>query len=188
MLVAMQDHPRTLELKDKPHTWTRGKNSISASESSTAPWALHPIAESLDFERIKWKLSESSEATLSKEVCTKAELEYKRFLTLKLLYQKKELVPSKLVDKFWHAHILDTAAYRSDCNQLFGFFLDHFPYFGIYGDDDQGNLQRAFAETKQLYEKHFGPYPDEMGNAARCKDHACHSPSSCACRVPAACK
>jgi hypothetical protein len=33
-----------------------------------------------------------------------------------------------VVDEMWHRHILDTAAYRADCDSLFGRFLDHFPY------------------------------------------------------------
>ena len=40
-------------------------------------------------------------------------------------------VPCKLVDELWHAHILDTRAYRDDCYRIFGFFYDHYPYFGL---------------------------------------------------------
>jgi len=149
---------------------------------------LHPLVEALNFDRLKWKLCESGEAKMSKEECSLAEREYRRYLTLKVLYPQTELVPSKPADEFWHAHILDTAAYQQDCDTVFGYFLHHFPYFGIFGDEDYQNLVSAFSHTKGLYEQHFGKYPEKVDSAARCADHACHAPSSCACRTPGACK
>ena len=150
---------------------------------------------SLNLDKLKWKLSKSTEATWTEDLIDFAEEEYKKFLFLKLIYPKVALVPNKLVDKFWHEHILDTKAYQQDCEALFGYFIHHYPYFGIYGDDDQRSLQNAFDETIALYEKHFEKYPTDVlygansNNAARCGDeHACHVPSSCACRVPGACK
>jgi hypothetical protein len=149
---------------------------------------IHSYVETLNFEQLKWKLSESDEAEMTKEECALAEQEYRRYLTLKLLYPKDSLVPNKLVDKFWHAHILDTRSYRNDCDSVFGFYLDHFPYFGIYGKDDHQNLEAAFEKTKASYERHFGQYPGQLANASRCEGHACHAPSTCACRTPGACK
>ena len=149
---------------------------------------IHPLVEAIDFTRLKWKLSESEEAKMGKEECDLAEREYKRYLTLKKLYPSIELVPNKLLDEFWHAHILDTVAYHKDCDSVFGCYLHHFPYFGIYGEDDYQNLVSAFNETKKLYEQHFGPYPEKLDDAARCEDHPCHAPSSCACRAPGTCK
>lgn len=143
----------------------------------------------LDFSRLKHKNTGTLEAEMSAEEWEKAEVEYRRFLQLKMLYPGVSLVPSKQVDKLWHAHILDTHAYREDCESLFGYFLDHYPYFGIYGKEDYNNLINAFEQTVELYEKHFGPYPNPSPvNATRCGDHACHAPSECACRVPGACK
>ena len=51
-------------------------------------------------------------------------------------------------------------------------------------------LKSAFAQTVALYEKHFGAYPGggSEAQAMRCKDHACHVKSECACRVSGACK
>lgn len=149
---------------------------------------IHPNVKSINFEKLSWKLCKSSEANMSLEECALAEREYRRFLTLKILYPKQELVPNKLLDKFWHAHILDTVAYHQDCKTLFDGYLHHFPYFGIYGDDDMQNLKNTFKETKALYEKHFSEYPNILNNAARCQDHSCHVESSCACRVEGACK
>lgn len=156
--------------------------------------AINSLVNTINFEKLKWKLTKSTEATWNEAMCDFAEIEYKKFLTLKMLYPKISFVPSKLVDKFWHEHILDTKSYAEDCNTLFGAFIHHYPYFGIYGDEDQQALQASFEETIKLYEIHFGSYPtDELfgkqsAEAARCDDHACHVPSSCRCRVPGACK
>lgn len=148
----------------------------------------------LNFDKLKWKLTRSVESSWDENLCGFAEREYRKFLSLKKWYPKLSLVPSKLVDKFWHEHILDTQSYIQDCNNVFGYYLHHFPYFGIYGADDQQKLQTAFAETITLYEQHFGKYPSKQlfgtdaNNAARCQDHACHAPTTCACRTPGACK
>jgi hypothetical protein len=44
-------------------------------------------------------------------------------------------------------HILDTAAYREDCDEIFGRFLDHFPYFGMRDEQDAQALEHAYADT-----------------------------------------
>ena len=151
---------------------------------------LAPAVASLNFERLKFKYTQGSEAEMTEAQWDSGELEYRRFLTLKHQYPNNNLVPSKVVDKIWHAHILDTRAYREDCETVFGRFIDHYPYFGIYGKDDYQMLIDTFDETVQLYEKHFGEYPSKSPlQASRCgEDHACHAPSECACRTPGACK
>ncbi|MDO6650961.1 hypothetical protein Q4530_01085 [Colwellia sp. 1_MG-2023] len=160
----------------------------------TVDISIHPLVKSINFDKLKWKLTKSAEATWTDKLCDLAELEYQKFLSLKLLYPKVSLVPSKLVDKFWHEHILDTKSYEDDCNKVFGYFVHHYPYFGIYGKDDQNALQVSFDKTIELYEMHFGKYPtkalfgSEAQQASRCGGHACHVPSTCACRTPSACK
>jgi hypothetical protein len=149
---------------------------------------IPPIVKNLNFDRLKHKETESTEASLSPDEWDAAEIEYRRFLTLKYFYRTVPIVPNKLVDKIWHAHILDTRAYRSDCNQVFGHFMEHYPYFGIYGENDYQMLQKSFEITVALYERHFGPYArDNDATAARCAGHPCHAPSSCACRAPGTC-
>jgi hypothetical protein len=177
----------------KPH------QSASMSMLAIAPktisnnvfYLLNPKVAALDFERIKYKYTASSESEMTAEQWDHAEQEYRRFLSLKVLYPSVSLVPSKEVDSIWHAHILDTRAYREDCESVFGRFIDHYPYFGIYGAEDYQSLKSAFAETVTLYEHHFGTFPHSVENhAARCGgDHSCHVPSACACRGgPGACK
>lgn len=163
---------------------------VSLNQPLLAADGLDINVSHLDFKRLKHKYTESSEAEMTPQEWDAAELEYRRFLTLKRFYPSVALVPSKQVDAIWHAHILDTRAYREDCQQVFGRFIDHYPYFGIYGADDYQELKNAFAQTVSLYEKHFGAYPDggSEAQAMRCKDHPCHVPTSCACRGPGTCK
>jgi hypothetical protein len=163
---------------------------IALKQPLLAANGLEMQVSQLNFQRLKHKHTESSEAEMSIEQWDAAELEYRRFLTLKCLYPAVSLVPSKQIDAIWHAHILDTRAYREDCHQVFGRFIDHYPYFGIYGQEDYQELKNAFAHTVALYEKHFCAYPGggSGAHAMRCKDHACHVPTSCACRVEGACK
>lgn len=143
----------------------------------------------LNFVRLKNKNTQGDEAIMTPEDWDLSEREYRRFLALKVMHPDTALVPSKQVDAIWHAHILDTRAYREDCQAMFGRFMDHYPYFGINGEEDYKMLQEAFSETIDLYEAQFGPYPGKSPlSASRCgEDHSCHSPSSCACRVPGAC-
>lgn len=129
---------------------------------------------SLDLEMIKLKLQDKEEGEgWSKELCDSTEIEYKRFLALKRNYPEKEIVPHGSIDKFWHQHILDTAKYFDDCGELFGYFVHHFPYFGMNGVEDAKNLVDAFEETKKLYKKHFGV--DYIGFAKRCKAPKCRT-------------
>lgn len=111
----------------------------------------------IDFTMVKLKLQEppfeghgwsASQADI-------AEIDYKRFLALKRKYPDKDIVPHLDIDIFWHQHILDTEKYAKDCEQIFGFFLHHYPYFGMNGQADEQNLQDAFEETKQLYAESF---------------------------------
>jgi len=72
------------------------------------------------------------------------------------MFPAQSLVPSKDIDAFWHQHILDTKKYAEDCDMIFGYFLHHFPYFGIRGEDDARSLKEAFADTKKLFLDYFG--------------------------------
>ena len=175
---------KTQTIDQKSHTFA-SKSVLNILDTHTN---LPKSVAQLNFERLKHKYTQSSEASMSEDDWNKSEKEYRRFLALKLLHPDTALVPSKQVDDIWHAHILDTKAYREDCQALFGRFMDHFPYFGVNGEEDYKLLQEAFAETIDLYEAQFGTYPSKNPlNASRCEDHSCHVPSSCACRSPGAC-
>ena len=96
------------------------------------------------------------------------ELEYRRFLQLMKQFPEEETAPLVDVDTFWHYHILDTMKYAEDCQNVFGYFLHHFPYFGMRGEDDHANLCAAFSETQTFYEIHFGG-KGGSSNSAKCR-------------------
>lgn len=128
--------------------------------------------EALDLSMIKRKLQDVEEGLgWTAEECDEVEVEYKRYLALKRAYPDREIVPNQPVDKFWHYHILDTMKYAEDCQSLFGYFLHHYPYFGMNGPEDEQALLDAFDETTALYEAHFGTAydGDGAGRRARCR-------------------
>jgi hypothetical protein len=117
---------------------------------------FNAIAE-LDLDPIKVKLmhKESGEAW-SLEKANAVEFEYRRFLQLMKMYPGEQTAPLFDVDTFWHYHILDTMKYAADCEQVFGYFLHHFPYIGLRGEDDEAAHHEAGARMQELYEATFG--------------------------------
>lgn len=72
------------------------------------------------------------------------EMEYKQFLALSVKYPEADISPSRNVDAFWHAHILNTRKYARDCENTFGYFVHHEP-----------GLRDGSAEEKSRYENSF---------------------------------
>lgn len=128
--------------------------------------------DTLDFSMLIQKLMDPEEGKgWNRQYCHRVAFEYRRFLALTRHYPDQAIVPSKIVDTFWHAHILDTQAYAPDCQRQFGFFLHHFPYFGMRGPEDAQSLGSAYDDTLELYETHFGAPPADLwvrSGAARC--------------------
>jgi hypothetical protein len=112
--------------------------------------------EQLDLEPIKFKLmSKNSGLGWSLEFCDEVEQQYKRWMTLVGKYPNEHLVPSHFVDIFWHYHILDTQKYAADCIHSFGFFVHHYPYFGMQGEEEKANASKAWEETKKVFRNEF---------------------------------
>jgi hypothetical protein len=126
----------------------------------------------LDLEPIAYKLvhPEPGEITLSVAEADQAVALYRRFLKLCVLHPGARIVPTRQIDRVWHAHVLDTAKYRADCDHLFGHFMDHFPYAGLRGEADRRAWRADFAQTRGLFAEHFGeeigsqPAPSACGN------------------------
>ncbi len=124
--------------------------------------------EALDLDPIKFKLMDHEEGQgWSREYTEKMAIAYKRFLTLLVTHPETPIAPSKDIDKFWHGHILDTMKYAEDCEKIFGYFLHHFPYFGMRGEEDAAQLAEAGEEMHRLYEQEFGESMEAM-QAAYC--------------------
>ena len=124
------------------------------------------FSSNLDLESIKFSLTQRNDGpnwTLDKTELV--EVWYRRFLYMSYIYDDKVIVPSKDIDTFWHAHILDTQKYMSDCDNLFGRYIHHFPYFGMRGKKDRDQLEKAFQETEELFLLHFSESPVSVGIA-----------------------
>jgi len=127
--------------------------------------------EALDLEPIKFKAMLSIDDDgygWSAEQAQRAATNYKRYLTLRTKHPTATLVPDREADHFWHMHILDTRKYAADCDNIFGGFMHHFPYFGLRGEDDARNLGDAFATTQRLLAEEFGEVATRA--AAFCAD------------------
>ncbi len=110
--------------------------------------------DALDFGPIRFKLVHSEGWDMNTVQIT--ETWYKRFLYICAKYPNERIAPTKTIDEFWHYHILDTRKYADDCQEVFGMFLHHFPYFGMRGGDDANRLQEAGDRLSHLMELEFG--------------------------------
>ena len=126
--------------------------------------------ESIDLGSILYTLTKRPDWTLWNIDKAKAvEILYRHFLTLVVAYPDKNIVPTQDIDTFWHTHILDTEKYMDDCEKSFGYYIHHFPYFGLRGKEDEQMAADSFSETSELFKKHFGvPLLEESD---RCSSH-----------------
>jgi hypothetical protein len=151
-------------------TTTNDRTGLTITE------AMQRLA-ALDLTMVRMKLSDPVEGKgWTSDELDLAEREYRRFLALNLAHPEESIVPCEVVDVVWHGHILDTAAYAEDCARVFGFFLHHFPYFGLRGPDDAAQLVDAYDRTIELYTDAFGEPPAGVWRpeaAMKCKRTAC---------------
>jgi hypothetical protein len=126
----------------------------------------------LDLDPVKIKLMHESGEGWSPERTAAVETEYRRFLYLMKAFPEEHTSPTVDVDTFWHHHILDTVKYAADCEELFGYFLHHFPYVGMRGTEDREALGRMGDRMAELYQQTFGvAYPGarvQASDAAFC--------------------
>ena len=115
----------------------------------------------LNLDQIKTKLMhvESGEGW-SQEKTEAVEVEYRRFLYLMKVCPTEQIAPLVEVDVFWHYHILDTMKYAVDCEQVFGYFLHHYPYLGMDGAaGEEAERNGSIERMRELYESAFNvPY------------------------------
>jgi hypothetical protein len=138
--------------------------------------ALFSAVMALDLDAIKVKLMHvASGEGWSVEHTNAVEKEYRRFLCLMKLYPEEDTAPLVDVDTFWHYHILDTMKYAADCEQVFGYFLHHYPYVGLRGDNDDQFRIDSGDRMRTLYETTFSEaYPAVFGG------HEAQAPAVCA--------
>lgn len=137
--------------------------------------AIDKVAQ-IDLTMVKRKIMDKEEGQgWDESYADTVETKYRRYLAMYLMFPKRKIVPNKEVDIFWHQHILDTRAYANDCEKTFGFFLHHFPYFGMRGPEDKRNLENCFEDTRNLYAELFGEayVPEFAAEAQSCGTGAC---------------
>lgn len=116
-----------------------------------------------------------------------AELALKQFYALSAANpEASSFAVSSVVDEYWHAHILDTAAYRRFCEKIYGGFMDHVPL-----DKDKtvdvldvkalyrtthSELTRLFGSS--LVVKAFPPEPTDEVIVCVCQNNCCNQ-STC---------
>lgn len=125
------------------------------------------VIGSLDFSQMNNKLI--NYYSWSKEDVIMMNDYYKKWLSIHTCYPSLATAPNEKLDEYWHMHILDTKKYMEDCQFVFGYYLHHYPYFGLEGDKD--NLNSGFELTRKLFKHHFGH--DLIGNANPCASTSC---------------
>jgi hypothetical protein len=140
----------------------------------------------LDLESVVFKLMhpEPGQAGLSLGEADRDVALYRCFLKLCVLCPGVALVPTMRLDQVWHAHVLDTAKYRADCEVVFGRFIDHFPYAGLRGEEDRRAWRADFATTRRLFAEHFGIDLGEEPAASACRNHGDGSDCCVGCVKP----
>jgi len=132
----------------------------------------------LDLEPIKMKLMHvASGEGWSEEKTDAVEREYRRFLCLMKMFSEEDIAPLVDVDTFWHYHILDTMKYAADCQNVFGYFLHHYPYVGMRGEHDEQFRLDSGDRMRLLYEATFGDaYPGLVAAADGTQAAYCAGP------------
>jgi hypothetical protein len=161
---------------------------VTAFPAATTEERLRRI-DALDLEPIAYKLMhpELGELALSLAEADQAVALYRCFLKLCVMRPDVRIVPTRQLDRVWHAHVLDTAKYRADCDRAFGHFMDHFPYAGLRGEDDRRAWRDDFARTRRLFAEHFGEEIGTQPAASACRNHGDGSDCCIGCiKTPAA--
>ena len=139
--------PETPSKRDGLDMNTRESKVMSVEE------AMARVA-SIDLSKVKRKLRNRD--GWSADDVAEGEQLYRKYLALILAYPDRRLSPSRIMDEFWHAHILDTKAYTADCERVLGRYLHHVPSDGGQMDILDAVIMRAlYKETCDLFLKHF---------------------------------
>lgn len=125
------------------------------------------IEKLLELKGGQWGLSRAEAAVLN----------YKRYMAVTKALGGVQLVPNGDIDEIWHMHILDTRAYMKDCNELFGEFLHHYPYFGMLGEENRQQWLDVQSLSESLWQDLFGePLYGPTMEAQKC-------PQVCPCHI-----
>jgi hypothetical protein len=146
--------------------------SLSVRAGSGEADLLRRVDE-LDLEPIVYQLThpDPGDPMVSLDRADEAVVLYRCFLKLCALYPDAVLVPTRIIDQVWHAHVLDTAKYAADCARVFGGPMHHFPYAGLRGESDRRTWGEDFDRTRRLFLEHFGLDVGGAPAASVCRNH-----------------
>lgn len=109
---------------------------------------------SLNLECVSYKACRDEGWSLEK--VDQVENEYRVFLQIIRDNENiHSVAPTLNIDKYWHYHILDTAKYHDDCNSLFGQYVHHFPYSGVFGENDASEQNERVIKTVNLIKQYL---------------------------------
>jgi hypothetical protein len=111
---------------------------------------IDPDIASLDLDAVAYKLHLDQGWGL--KPIDRAIADYRIFLQA-VRHRGSEMVPSRRVDAVWHHHILDTEKYMADCARLFGGYVHHYPYSGLFGEADAARQHARFERSLAVYEE-----------------------------------
>jgi hypothetical protein len=132
----------------------------------------------IDLKLIKYRLEKKLE--WSPEMTDEAIFEYKRFLYLVLKFPKARLVPSKIIDEVWHAHILHTKMYAEHCQEIYGYFLHHRPSLP---EESKSKSYEGYRKTLDVYNNTFKKLNDKVwSNISELNAGECDECGSIRCR------
>src|SRR6266581_4478648 len=120
----------------------------------------------LDLEPIKLRVMDPELGEgWTREYAETIERAYKNYLTMLVKHPEntEDIVVSKDVDEFWHAHILHTMKYTEDCERVFGTYLHHNPDIGGRAPAEIERKAALVEKTRRLYQQEFGRTQDSRG-------------------------
>ncbi|MCM1958214.1 hypothetical protein NCZ17_02355 [Acinetobacter modestus] len=135
------------------------------------------VTESWNFDLAKEKLLESKGWSSSK--IERAISDYKKYMALMKAMNGYQLVPNEEIDEVWHMHILDTRQYMQDCDELFGEYIHHYPYFGMLSEENKSQWLETQSLSENVWKQLFGKALYNSTNVGQ------KCPQVCPCHIEA---
>lgn len=82
---------------------------------------------------------------------------YRKWLVLRMFYDRKSTPPNREIDAMWHEHIIHTDKYIKDCERIYGGYMHHNPSNNPKNPNAQQiNNDLGVAAVKQYWLRHYG--------------------------------
>jgi hypothetical protein len=132
------------------------------------------LVKDLDFTLAIKKLQTENAGGWTEDRAIKAVEGYKRYLAITKALDGFQLVPNADIDEIWHYHIMDTRRYEKDCQDIFGGFLHHYPYYGMLDEENEKNWKENQVTSNNIWNELFNEELYESSYAPNC-------PQACPC-------